>query len=343
MPPRILYIAGYSRCGSTLVDMVLNSSVRIASTGELTYLHDEAAARARMCTCGAAYGDCARYGDWLATRPTGEGAMVRRVERRNALGKLLAGSVAAEDARAYRAYGQSLFRHIARQTGADIIVDSSKSARDAAGRPLALSRLAGLDVRILHLTRDPRQTVQSYVERGSNWVLEGHRAKGVLESWRPILGWVLANRIARRIGHEIGADRYMHLRFEDFLSRSGHRAAPHRCVRRGRSGGQPSTGGRASIRFRPAIWSAATAHGCAADDHAPPPRRPACRGAMRCASTLSVAPSRGSSAMAEPPPARPLRVVMLINLFMPEVFAGGEQQCLRLSWRCWSTAWNPLS
>ncbi len=28
---------------------------------------------------------------------------------------------------------------------------------------------------------------------------------------------------------------------------------------------------------------------------------------------------------------RPLRVVMLINLFMPEVFAGGEQQCLRLS------------
>jgi glycosyltransferase involved in cell wall biosynthesis len=35
--------------------------------------------------------------------------------------------------------------------------------------------------------------------------------------------------------------------------------------------------------------------------------------------------------MAEPPPPRPLRVVMLINLFMPEVFAGGEQQCLRLS------------
>jgi hypothetical protein len=249
MPPRILYIAGYSRCGSTLVDMVLNSSVRIASTGELTYLHDEAAARARMCTCGAAYGDCARYGDWLAARPTGEGAMVRRVERRSALGKLLAGSVAAEDARAYRAYGQSLFRHIARQTGADIIVDSSKSARDAAGRPLALSRLAGLDVRILHLTRDPRQTVQSYVERGSNWVLEGHRAKGVLESWRPIPGWVLANRVGRCLGHEIGADRYMHLRFEDFLSRSGHRAAPHRCVHRGRSGGHHRQGGRAASVF----------------------------------------------------------------------------------------------
>jgi glycosyltransferase involved in cell wall biosynthesis len=30
-------------------------------------------------------------------------------------------------------------------------------------------------------------------------------------------------------------------------------------------------------------------------------------------------------------PTRPLRVLMLINLFLPEVFAGGEQQCLRLS------------
>jgi L-malate glycosyltransferase len=35
--------------------------------------------------------------------------------------------------------------------------------------------------------------------------------------------------------------------------------------------------------------------------------------------------------MADGAPRRPLRVVMLINLFMPEVFAGGEQQCLRLS------------
>jgi glycosyltransferase involved in cell wall biosynthesis len=35
--------------------------------------------------------------------------------------------------------------------------------------------------------------------------------------------------------------------------------------------------------------------------------------------------------MADPIPARPLRVVMLVNLFMPEVYAGGEQQCLRLS------------
>jgi hypothetical protein len=218
MPPRILYIAGYSRSGSTLVDMVLNASARVASTGELTYLHQEATTPGRVCGCGASYGQCARYGSWLAARPTGEAQVVRAVERRGNLRKLVAGMVPSAEAAAYRRYGQSLFGHIAKESGADIIVDSSKSARDAAGRPLALSRVAGLDVRILHLTRDPRRTVQSYVERGSNWVLEGHGRRKPLETWRPIPGWVLANRIARQMGAEIGPERYLHVRFEDFLA-----------------------------------------------------------------------------------------------------------------------------
>jgi hypothetical protein len=28
---------------------------------------------------------------------------------------------------------------------------------------------------------------------------------------------------------------------------------------------------------------------------------------------------------------QPMRILMLINLFLPEVYAGGERQCLRLS------------
>ncbi|KPQ17781.1 MAG: Sulfotransferase family [Rhodobacteraceae bacterium HLUCCO18] len=218
MPPRILYIAGYSRSGSTLLDMALAGSGRIASTGELTYLQDDAALPDRRCTCGAAYGACCRYAGWLAARPANEADLVRGIERRGNLRRLLTGTVAAEEARAYRAYAQGLFGHIGAATGAEIVVDSSKSARDAAGRPLALSLLAGLDVRILHLTRDPRHTMQSYVTRGSNWVLEGHRAPRPFETWRPILGWTMANRIARRLGQEFGAERYLHLKFEDVLA-----------------------------------------------------------------------------------------------------------------------------
>jgi hypothetical protein len=217
MPPRILYIAGYSRCGSTLVDMVLNSSVRIASTGELTYLHDEAAARARMCTCGQPTATArATATGWPRARPVKEPWFAGW----NAAA-LWENSLQAPSRRKTRAptapTDKACFPHRPADR-ADIDRRQLQVRARCGWQALALSRLAGLDVRILHLTRDPRQTVQSYVERGSNWVLEGHRAKGVLESWRPIPGWVLANRIGRRIGHEIGADRYMHLRFEDFLS-----------------------------------------------------------------------------------------------------------------------------
>jgi hypothetical protein len=200
------------------VDMMLETAPGVVSAGELTYLAEDAATPGRHCSCGAAYGACPRYGDWLATRPPGEAGRLRAIERRGNLGRLVTGTVPAEAGRAYRDHARGLFDHIGRTSGAEVVVDSSKSARDAAGRPLALSRLAGLDLRILHLTRDPRQTVRSYLDRGSNWVLEGHRRPRPFETWRPILGWTMANRIARRIGREIGADRYLHLRFEDLLA-----------------------------------------------------------------------------------------------------------------------------
>lgn len=216
--PRVLYIAGYSRCGSTILDMILNGAAGVASTGELTYLHDDAANPQRQCTCGACYTDCPRYGPWLAGRPAHEGAFIRSAEARAGLRELLSNNIDPSAAEAYRDYAQSLFAHLKSQTGARTIIDSSKSAKDAAGRPLALLRLAGLDVRVLHLSRDPRATVGSYLNRGSNWVLEGHRTSKPLESWRPILGWTLANRIASRIGAALGPERYMHVRLEDILA-----------------------------------------------------------------------------------------------------------------------------
>lgn len=201
-----------------MLDMLLNGADAAVSTGELTYLHDDAACGHRSCACGAAYQTCTRYGGWLAHRPAGEGRMVRAVERRAALTQLLSGELPTETAAAYRAYATSLFAHLESETGATVIVDSSKSAKDAAGRPIALLRLAGLDVRVLHLTRNPHGTVRSYLDRGANWALEGHRPAKPLESWRPIVGWTRANGIATAIGRELGPGRYLHVRLEDILS-----------------------------------------------------------------------------------------------------------------------------
>ncbi|WP_085890152.1 sulfotransferase [Pseudooceanicola marinus] len=220
--PTILYIAGYSRAGSTMLDMVLGRHGDIASTGELVYLLDDAPQESRICTCGARFGDCPVYGGWLETVPdiAALKTLQREIESRDGLEALKAGRVPEEKAAAYRDYAVSLYTHIAETTGARIILDSSKSAKDAAGRPLALARLAGFDVKVLHLSRDPRATIRSYIDKGSNWVLEGYRKPRPLESWRPIMGWTYANRIATDLAADFGDD-YLHLRYEDFIADPG--------------------------------------------------------------------------------------------------------------------------
>lgn len=219
--PKILYIGGYSRCGSTMLDVVLGAHPKIASTGELTFLWDEFRRSDRTCTCGKTYAECEVYGAWLKSRSPTEAAAARRVEQRSNLTALKLGQVSEEDAAAYRAYAHSLYAHIRRETGARVVIDSSKSAAAAAGRALALRDLAGLDVRFLHLTRDPRATLQSYQTTGSNWVAEGLRSKGALDRLRPMFGWALANRIAAETRQTIGPEHAMHLRYEDLMADPG--------------------------------------------------------------------------------------------------------------------------
>jgi hypothetical protein len=51
-----------------------------------------------------------------------------------------------------------LYRAVASRANAKVVVDSSKSLGDA----LALARFSSLDVRVIHLVRDPRGIVQSW-------------------------------------------------------------------------------------------------------------------------------------------------------------------------------------
>ena len=221
LPETILYVAGYSRSGSTILDMMLGRNPAVVSTGELTYLLDDADNPNRVCTCGARYGECPRFGPWLNAQ-AGKAALaakkrLRAIESRAGLEVLKSGSASAQDTALYRDYATTLYTHLTEHTGARIIVDSSKSAKDAAGRPLALARLAGLPVKILHLTRDPRAVVKSYVKDGSNWVAENHRKPKPLDSFRPVIGWAKANSIARGLADDFGSD-YLHVRYEDIMA-----------------------------------------------------------------------------------------------------------------------------
>lgn len=214
---QVLYVAGYSRSGSTMLDMVLGAHPAIVSTGELTYLLADSGNTQRICTCGASYRDCPFWGDWVTGRSSGEAVAVRRIESRANLQALRDGRISPVDRDLYYRYARSLTEHALKRSGSTILLDSSKSAKDAAGRPIAMLKLAELDVKVLHLTRDPRATVRSYMDKGSNWVLEGYRKARLLESWRPILGWTYANRIALDLAADLGPERYLRQSYEDLM------------------------------------------------------------------------------------------------------------------------------
>ena len=126
--------------------------------------------------------------------------MQRRVEARWRTVRALAGRRAPEhgperDLRVYREVQEVLFRAAA--GGAPLVVDSSKTAAWAGGRPAALHLVMGFPVRCIHLVRRPGSLVDS-LARGSNRELEGARSSRPFQVSRGMAGWIGANLWAER-------------------------------------------------------------------------------------------------------------------------------------------------
>jgi hypothetical protein len=218
---KVLYIAGYGRSGSTVLDVVLGNHADLVSVGEATYLVDEWDSSGRHCACGRPYRECPFWNDLpdAVSLTSDTGAAIRRVEQRSSALSVLFNAVSAETRARYRKFQQRLFGYVSARAGASVVVDSSKSARDAALRFYTLAAVADLDVYVLHLVRNGRATVASCL-KGSNWALEGHRAPPALPGLRAAAGWTLANvgtmALARRY---VPPDRYLRVRFEELTAR----------------------------------------------------------------------------------------------------------------------------
>ena len=217
--PAVVYIAGYGRSGSTVLDIMLNAHPEIVGAGELTYLFDEIIAPGRVCACDRAYQACVIWGPLTQRVDIARAARVtRQLDKRRALilGPATAGP-GGDDARLDAEYRQlmwTVFGHIGAVTGARYVVDSSKTAREAAYRPLALRDIAGLEVKVIHLVRAMTKTVQS-LHRLDNWKAEGHSRRLRFAGLRAAPGWLLANENASRLAREFGPDSYLKLRCEE--------------------------------------------------------------------------------------------------------------------------------
>jgi hypothetical protein len=218
---KIIYVAGYGRSGSTILSIMLGSHAEIAAIGEARFLLEDWGSPIRSCSCGAAYTECAFWKDLLSLGTLELNGdllrLTRKIEGFGYLPRLLLGLVSEAECHAYKSHQTAFFTYVKSRARSSLIVDSSKSARGAIGRFMALQRLAEQDVYVLHLVRNGLETLNSLLLTGSNWDVEGYRQEGRWPLFRAVLGWTSVNATVSALGRLMGRGRYTLVRYEDLV------------------------------------------------------------------------------------------------------------------------------
>ena len=218
---KVLFIAGWQRSGTTVAGNVLGSIPGAMHIGELHYLWMKQHPAGFECGCGRIIFDCPEWKpvfDQLAM--TTEKRYAIRQLRRDAWRNEHVPARYREWKRgrvdlAYPRVVAELYHALVAQTGASVVVDSTKNASDA----LAVSLAPGVDMHLLHVVRDPRAAAYSAMQEK----VHGSDASGLalkqFSASRNTFHWDTRNLlIERRVKPTLGADRYRRVRYEDLMN-----------------------------------------------------------------------------------------------------------------------------
>jgi hypothetical protein len=164
-PVRVLYIAGWGRSGSTLLDRLLGQVPAMVSVGELRLIWFKGIRGGGLCGCLEPFPDCPfwtkvgeeAFGGWDRLDLPAVLRLRRHLDRAVRVPKLLAGGRGSEVADSVSLL-QRLVAAVLRVSGATVMVDSSKTPAHA----LLLGRIPSADVRVVHLIRDSRGVAYSW-------------------------------------------------------------------------------------------------------------------------------------------------------------------------------------
>jgi UDP-N-acetylglucosamine transferase subunit ALG13 len=167
--PRIAFLGGFGRSGSTLLERMLNEIPGVSAVGESVHLWQRGLRDDERCGCGEPFSRCphwqavgeAAFGGWDQLDVDHVLAVKAAVDRTRYVPRLAGPAASAKYARALDEYCdlyRRLYRGVAAVTGDSVLVDASKHASLA----YALRRAADLDLRVLHMVRDSRGVAHSW-------------------------------------------------------------------------------------------------------------------------------------------------------------------------------------
>ncbi len=234
-PVPVLYIAGSGRSGTTLIDSILGQLPGVFSAGELRFLWQRGVVENRLCGCGRAFAECPTWQavmrEALADWPELDPEQFARRQRRRVRAARLPGMLwsAWRGATSRPGRGErvlaDVYAAVAHLTSARVVVDSSKLP------PYGhlLTGVPGIDLRVLHVVRDPRATAFSWQRRR---ILPDFGDERLMHQQRPPKSatlWLLWNAVTELLWagpRTRRPDRYLRIRYEDFV------AAPEEATRR---------------------------------------------------------------------------------------------------------------
>ncbi|WP_338240833.1 sulfotransferase family protein [Aurantiacibacter hainanensis] len=223
---KVIYIAGYGRSGTTLLDIALGQQPGVFGAGEITALARHVWKEREFCACREKADECGFWGrvvnSWLEGRKSGAmDAYGKRLARSEWLfdpRRLLWRFGAGREARAYREETAALFREIAEASGDTVIVDSSKLP----GRASALMSVPGIELYVVHVVRDGRGVAWSMMKPYKRAVDAGLQKEVKPKPlWQAAVRWFTVNIGAEIVRLRLPRERSMRVRYEDFVADPG--------------------------------------------------------------------------------------------------------------------------
>lgn len=222
-PTRVVYVLGGVHSGSTLLGLLLARHPAIEAPGELRTLVD-AWRRGHFCSCGLRVRECAFWTavvrEWLQ-RSRLESVEVyeglrQRAESVRCLPMLvLRTRRPSPPFQRYLEATASLFATIASLSGRPVVVDTSKTA----ARACTLNLVPEVDVRLVHLVRDPRGVCFSMTKPRAEDLAAGvPSTRGPQPVRRTAARWILRNVIAAWVRRRHDPARSVLVRYEDLVA-----------------------------------------------------------------------------------------------------------------------------
>jgi hypothetical protein len=221
-PVKVLYVAGLGRSGSTILANTLGQVEGFFSGGELNFIWKHALIENRLCGCGKPTQECVFWSPLFEEEFGGQGeALAREMMRLQYSGArtrhiplmLTEGGRQKIRARLGKFLDNTgrLYTTVRAMSESRVIVDTSKEP--AYG--YALGMVPGIDLRVLHLVRDPRAAAYSWAKKKRQ---PDSAEREFMHQKTPAQSAVLWDAWNAAIETLWRRSNYLCLRYEDFIA-----------------------------------------------------------------------------------------------------------------------------